>query len=99
MKKTWTIIRKVLFLVGGTFIWIEFAYNTLYRDEWALKVTDGNPLPNEWTMLLFPVMLSIVFHEGFTKKGFWGIAFKILIALLLLIGVLFFVTTVSSKPK
>lgn len=99
MRKTWSVIKKILFFVGGLLIWIEFAYTTLYRDEWALNATGGNPMPNEWTFLLLPVMLSIVFHEGFTKKGFWGVAFKILIGLLLLIGVLFFIMTISSKPK
>jgi len=97
MKKLWAVIKKILFLFGGAYLWFMFAYHTLYRDEWALSATGGNPLPNEWTFILLPVMVAIVFPEGFNLKGFWKVIFISVIVILSLIGMLFFMTTMSSK--
>lgn len=98
MKTFWAVIKKTLFFFGGTFLWFEFALHTLYRDEWALKATGGNPMPNEWTFILLPIMLSVVFHEGFELKGFWKVIFISVIVILSIIGMLFFMTTMSAKP-
>lgn len=98
MKTLWAILKKTLFLAGGIMLWIEFASSTLYRTDWALNATGGNPMPNEWTMILLPVMLSIVFYKGYTKKGIGGLLFKILMGILVAIGLLFFIIIISSKP-
>jgi hypothetical protein len=98
MKTFLAIIKKILFVLGGSYLWFTFAFQTLYRDEWALKSTGGNPLPNEWTFILLPVMFAIIFNEGFNLKGFWKFIFISVIVILSLIGMLFFMTTMSAKP-
>lgn len=98
MKTFLNILKKIALLFLGVSFWFWFSYITLYREKWALDITGGNPLPSEASYLLFPIIVSLIFFEGYYKKGVAGFLFKAFMLVLFLIAILFTATTIISKP-